>query len=106
MNDLVNDSVKNRRTTNDDWQAERERERERERKRCIMMDGDDVLWYLFSFGIVSTLPLMANDDMEKFSSQDHVGIRSRFYFELITFHHGTIYFRRRICTNMYHHHYE
>merc|ERR1712238_263073 len=38
-----------------------------------MMDGDDVLWYHFSFGIVST--------------------RSKFYLELVTFHHGAIYFR-------------
>merc|ERR1712238_497274 len=38
-----------------------------------MMDGDDVLWYHFSFGIVST--------------------RSKFYLELVTFHHGANYFR-------------
>jgi len=62
--------------------------------------NNDVLWWtvttcfgiIFLFGIVSTLPLVTNDDREKFSSQDHVGIRSKFYFELIPSHHGAIYF--------------
>jgi len=56
-NDLVNDSVKNRRR-----QTMIGRERERERDSDVYyMDGDDVLRYLFSLGIVSLLLIM-NDE--------------------------------------------